>query len=311
MMQERTSGEFWVQNEWAPLKKVMVGIGVGVEPAPSPEDTYDPKSREHVLAGTYPTEAAVRAELTGFRELLTRLGVEVLTPPPLGTNQVFTRDIGFVLEDRFVVTSMVSDRAEEQKALRDILAGMPEDKIIQAPEHVRVEGGDVLPMDGELWVGYSEEPDFSNFVTARTNRAGLDWLQATFPNWKVRGFQLTKSDTDPRRNALHLDCALGVFGGQHALVHPEGFKVESELAYVLDQFPPNHVLKVSAEEMYDMNCNLFSISPNTVISAASFHRINAQLEAWGYTVHKVPFAETAKMEGLLRCSTLPLLRGHC
>jgi N-dimethylarginine dimethylaminohydrolase len=53
---------------------------------------------------------------------------------------------------------------------------------------------------------------------------------------------------------------------------------------------------------------LFSISPDTVISAASFDRINAQLEAWGYTVHKVPFAETAKMEGLLRCSTLPLLR---
>jgi N-dimethylarginine dimethylaminohydrolase len=34
------------------------------------------------------------------------------------------------------------------------------------------------------------------------------------------------------------------------------------------------------------------------------------LRGWGYEVLTVPYRETAKMGGLLRCTTLPLRRGH-
>jgi len=36
--------------------------------------------------------------------------------------------------------------------------------------------------------------------------------------------------------------------------------------------------------------------------------VNAQLRAWGYNVLEIPFNETAKLEGLLRCVTLPIVR---
>lgn len=303
-----SSSPFFVVDEWSPLQDVFVGIGVGMGPAPTIEETYDPKSREHVLAGTYPTEVDVRRELTAFRKKLAELGVNVLTPSPLGTNQVFTRDIGFVIGDRFVKTAMVADRADEQLALTDILADVPSDCIVEAPEGVRVEGGDVMPVGGEIWVGYSAESDFERYTTARTNEAALVWLQQVFPDWQVRGFQLTKSDDNPRKNALHLDCALSVLGGGHAIIHPDGFKQQSDVDFLFDRFHEQHRLEVDAEEMYHMNCNLFSVSPTTVISGRGFDRVNAQLRLWGYDVHEVAFSETAKMEGLLRCATLPLRR---
>jgi N-dimethylarginine dimethylaminohydrolase len=60
--------------------------------------------------------------------------------------------------------------------------------------------------------------------------------------------------------------------------------------------------------MYQMNSNIFSISPEVIISEKGFNRLNLELRKRGFTVEEVPYAEISKMEGLLRCSTLPLRR---
>jgi N-dimethylarginine dimethylaminohydrolase len=60
--------------------------------------------------------------------------------------------------------------------------------------------------------------------------------------------------------------------------------------------------------MYEMNSNVFSISPKVILSEKGFVRLNNELKNKGFTVEEVPYAEIAKMEGLLRCSTLPLRR---
>ncbi|HCY81295.1 MAG TPA: amidinotransferase, partial [Xanthomarina gelatinilytica] len=45
-----------------------------------------------------------------------------------------------------------------------------------------------------------------------------------------------------------------------------------------------------------------------VISEKNFTRLNTWLREQGFTVEEVPYAEIAKQEGLLRCSTMPLIR---
>ena len=60
--------------------------------------------------------------------------------------------------------------------------------------------------------------------------------------------------------------------------------------------------------MYYMNSNVFSISEEVIISEKNFTRLNTWLREKGFTVEEVPYAEIAKQEGLLRCSTLPLIR---
>ena len=60
--------------------------------------------------------------------------------------------------------------------------------------------------------------------------------------------------------------------------------------------------------MYDMQCNLISITPVTWCRVPHLAESTHQLNAWGYRVHTTPMQETAKMEGLLRCVTMPLQR---
>jgi N-dimethylarginine dimethylaminohydrolase len=295
-------------NEWANLKKVVVGTAQSMGGTPALEEAYDPKSKEHIASGTFPKEADCVRELDALATLLQSMDVEVLRPEVMpDLNQIFARDVGIVVEDRLVATRLIADREDEWQGVVPLLADVPASHILHPPEGVRVEGGDVMPRDGELWVGYSAADDFDAFTTARTNEAALDWLSDQFPHWNVRGFQLQKSDTDPKDNALHLDCCLSTFAGGHAVFHPGGLKLADDVAFVRDTFQ-GHVLEVSSDEMYDMQCNLISVTPEDVVSCPPFETVNRQLEAWGYRVHTTTLQETAKMEGLLRCVTMPLHR---
>jgi N-dimethylarginine dimethylaminohydrolase len=57
-----------------------------------------------------------------------------------------------------------------------------------------------------------------------------------------------------------------------------------------------------------MNSNVFSIDTNVVVSEKKFNRLNNWLRSHGFVVEEIPYAEISKQEGLLRCSTLPLIR---
>jgi N-dimethylarginine dimethylaminohydrolase len=57
-----------------------------------------------------------------------------------------------------------------------------------------------------------------------------------------------------------------------------------------------------------MNCNVFSISEDVIVSERNFTRLNQWLRLNGFIVEEVPYAEISKQGGLFRCSTLPLIR---
>ena len=109
---------------------------------------------------------------------------------------------------------------------------------------------------------------------------------------------------------MHLDCCFQPVGHDKAVIYPDGFKNKADVQFLTDYFGEDHVFKITKEEMYEMNSNFFSISPEVVISDASFTRLNEQLEKWGITVEAVKYREVAKMEGLLRCTTMPLRRTY-
>ena len=295
-------------NEWNRLQTVVVGTAQSMGGTPSMDAAYDPKSKEHIQAGTFPTEADCQRELDGLASLLEARGIQVLRPEIVNDlNQIFSRDIGVVVDDRLIVTRVIEDRAAEWHGVAPLLKNVSESHLLHPPQGVRIEGGDVMPMNGELWVGFSDAADFNAFTTARTNEHALDWLSDQYRDWNVRGFQLTKSDVDPRTNALHLDCCLSVLSGGHAVFHPAGLKREEDRTFIRTRFEGN-LMEVNAEEMYEMQCNLISLSPQDVVSCPEFGRVNDQLKDWGYNVICTPLGETAKMEGLLRCVTMPLVR---
>ena len=78
--------------------------------------------------------------------------------------------------------------------------------------------------------------------------------------------------------------------------------------FLLNLFGIENLFHITREEMYHMYSNVFSIAPNIVVSEKNFVRLNNWLRENGFTVEEIPYAEIAKQEGLLRCSTMPLIR---
>lgn len=300
-----------VTNETDRLKAVILGTAVSNGATPTLEEAYDPKSAEHIKAGTYPIEKDMVAEMDAFATVLQKYGVQVYRPEIIrDCNQIFTRDIGFVIDDVFIKANILPDRQAEFQAIEYIVKQMNPDKVVTPPEEVHIEGGDVMPWNEHIFIGTYKGDDYKEQVTARTNMAGVAFIQKLFPHKKVKEFDLVKSKTEARDNALHLDCCFQPVGKNKAIIYKGGFRSEADYQYLVDIFGAGNLFHIEREEMYEMNSNVFSISPEVVVSEKHFTRLNAWLRAQGLTVEEIPYSEISKQEGLLRCSTLPLLRDN-
>ena len=298
-----------VNDETATLRSVILGTATLNGPTPSVEEAYDPKSRFHIAQGSYPLEADMVQELEDFAAVLVKHGVEVFRPEVIeNCNQIFSRDIGFVVNDCFVRANILPDRVREIEAIAQVLKQIDPHKILTPPQEVHVEGGDVMPHHYYLFVGYYKGADSPETITARTNEAAVAWLESVFTTKEVKAFELRKSNTDPFTNALHLDCCFQPVGDHYAIIHEEGFLHLEDVDFLTELFGEENLFKISAQEMYDMTSNIFSISPKVVVSDHHFVRLNAWLRERGITVETISFREIAKQEGLLRCTTLPLSR---
>lgn len=298
-----------ISNETSRLKTVILGVANSIGDQPKLEDAYDPKSIKHIKEGTYPEEEDMIKEIESVADILKKHDVEVLRPDILNDyNQIFSRDIGFVIEDKFIFANILPDREKEIKAIEHILDKIDSDKKIRLPEHCHIEGGDVMPHGDSILVGTCRGEDYSDYITARTNVEAVEELQKLFPDKKVKSFNLRKSNTDPKANALHLDCCFQPVGNNYAIIHKNGFLEEEEYQWLINLYGKENVFEINAQEMYDMNSNIFSISETVVISDEYFTRLNEWLRSKEILVETVNYREIAKQEGLLRCSTLPLIR---
>ncbi|TAI49642.1 dimethylarginine dimethylaminohydrolase family protein [Flagellimonas allohymeniacidonis] len=298
-----------IVDETAPLKAVILGTAESCGPVPKPEEAYDPKSLEHILAGTYPKEEDMVKEMDAFAEVFHKYGVKVFRPEVLkDCNQIFSRDIAFVIEDKLFHSNILPDREREFEAIHEVLDQIDPKKIIRPPEEVHIEGGDVMPWNDYIFIGTYTGKDYPDFITARTNKEAVEFIQELFPNKTVKAFELRKSNTNAKDNALHLDCCFQPVGKDKAILHKNGFLVEEEYQWLVDYFGKENIFEIDKDEMYNMFSNVFSISPEVVVSEKSFTRLNNWLREQGFTVEEIPYAEIAKQEGLLRCSTMPLIR---
>ncbi len=298
-----------INDEISRLRAVVLGRADSNGPVPKLEDAYDPKSAEHIRAGTYPTDEDMTNEMEAVAQVLEKYDVKVYRPHSIEDyNQIFCRDIAFVIEDKFIIANILDDRSEEIDAIEHVMKEIDPSKIIEFPDDAHIEGGDVMPWGDYIFVGTYYGKDYSKYITARTNMKGVEHLQKIFPHKKIKSFSLRKSNTVADENALHLDCCFQPLGRGKAIIHKEGFLIEDEYEWLVNFFGRENCFHIDKREMYDMNSNIFSISPDVVISEKNFTRLNNWLREQGFIVEEVPYAEIAKQEGLLRCSTLPLVR---
>lgn len=301
--------ELNIKNETSRLRVVVLGSAINNGPTPAAEEAYDPKSLEHILAGTYPKESDMVAEMEAFNKILQKYNVTVFRPETIANyNQIFTRDIGFVIDGVFIKSNILPDRERELDAIHYIIDQIDPKKVVRPPSAVHIEGGDVILWNNYIFIGTYKGSDYKDYITARTNLQGVQYIKELFPNRIVRGFDLVKSKMEARDNALHLDCCFQPVGKDKGIIYKRGFREEADYMFLVNLFGKENLFHLTREEMYNMNSNIFSIDSNVVVSEKNFTRLNNWLRANGFTVEEIPYAEIAKQEGLLRCSTLPLIR---
>ncbi|WP_303318136.1 arginine deiminase family protein [Flavivirga abyssicola] len=301
--------ELNIKNETSRLRAVVLGTAKSSGPTPKVEACYDPKSVEHVIAGTYPKEEDMVMEMEAVAAVFEKYDVKVYRPEVIkDCNQIFSRDIAFVIEDKIIRANILPNREKEVKAIKHVWDQVKKENRIILPEACHVEGGDVMPWNDHIFIGTYSGEDYPNIITARTNTDAVIAIQELFPEKIVKSFELRKSNTNAKENALHLDCCFQPIGKDKAILHKNGFLVEHEYEWLVDFFGKENIFEITKDEMYQMNSNVFSISENVIISEKNFTRLNTWLREKGFTIEEVPYAEIAKQEGLLRCSTMPLIR---
>ena len=293
-----------VHTEWGRLGRVVVGHGRDMGVRPTVETAYDPTSRAHLAAGTYPNETAVAMELDGLAEVLSSHGVDVVRPADVpDLEQVFARDVGLVIEDVFFRSRMIEDRQAEWSGIAPLLEDL---SVEEVPEEVHVEGGDVLLLDDAIAIGVTRKPNLVDKQTARTNPEAAEFFRGRFPHREVIEVELHKDDHNPLLSALHLDCAYMPLGGGDAIIAPEAFLQYS----LLEALKKRHssVIDISSNEAALLQSNLLHLDERTILIDPRFKRVGSALESLGYALIPCPMESVGRMGGLFRCTTLPLNR---
>ena len=297
-----------IENEYSELKTVILGIADDLGVPPQESDAYDPRSLYHIKNNSYPIEDDLLRELDNFYNKLLKHNVDVIRPSNINNcNQIFARDLGFVISNLFFLSNIVPNRHDELKGIDDTLNNL-DVGVIKLPEFMHIEGGDVIVHNDKVFIGTYIEDDYSSLITARTNYSSIDYLKSMITSKEIIPLELNKSNTDIYKNTLHLDCCFQTISNDKAIICPDGFKNKKDVEYLINYFGQKNTFIATSEETFELTSNVLVISPDVIVTRLKSDRLNSWLENIGVLVEKVNYSNVSKMSGLFRCSTLPLNR---
>ena len=297
-----------IENEYSKLKTVILGIADDLGLPPKESDAYDPRSLYHIKNNSYPIEDDLLRELDNFYNKLLKHNVDVIRPSNINNcNQIFARDLGFVISNLFFLSNIVPNRHDELKGIDDTLNNL-DVGVIKLPEFMHIEGGDVIVHNDKVFIGTYIEDDYSSLITARTNYSSIDYLKSMITSKEIIPLELNKSNTDIYKNTLHLDCCFQTISNDKAIICPDGFKNKKDVEYLINYFGQKNTFIATSEETFELTSNVLVISPDVIVTRLKSDRLNSWLENIGVLVEKVNYSNVSKMSGLFRCSTLPLNR---
>ena len=298
--------EIFVNNENDKLTDVIVGNSINFKSKINFRDLYDPISLFHYLKGTFPIKSELQNQISQFKKVLKKYNVKIHDLDIINTNQIFARDLGFVIEEKFFLSSILPARENEIKGLDSLLSKIK--NIVRIPADKHIEGGDVIIDNDNIFIGYYDQKDYKNQITARTNIQAVKFMKKECPNKNIIPLELIKSPHNPKLNALHLDCCFQPVSKNKAVICKQAFKNPHELNQLISFYQEDNLFEITLDEMSRLYSNFLSIDKNTVISDIKFKRLNKWFENMNIEVEEIDYSEISKLGGLFRCTTLPLLR---
>lgn len=277
-----TNQSTYCQSEFTDLEKVII-----VKPSYMKITEVINETQKHYKNTNIDIPLALQQH-KAFVQTLKNHQIEVIELPanPSLHEQVFTRDIGFVIGNQLFVSSMSEAvRQDETSVLRQWI--QKNNVPFQDDLPASIEGGDVLLDGSKLWIG----------ETNRTTKQAIQEIQQKLPSYSVRSLLLDES-------ILHLDCVFNIIDEETALVYPPAFTTKG-----LESIAAHYdLIEVNDKEQFQMGPNVLPLGDGKIISLPQNERLNNAMEAKGFTVIRVEFSEIIKSGGSFRCCTLPLKR---
>lgn len=279
--QQKTATELFCKNEYGKLAHVLMCPPTYMRIEEVINNTQTHYAKENIN----PRKAV--AQFDSFLRVLQGEGVEVelLSPVAQLPEQVFTRDIGFVIGECAFLSNMYhpirqQETWEAEKFWEE--RGLTFQRL-----QSHIEGGDLFVDEETIWLG----------VGGRTLREAAKELQSRLPEHEVVPIEM-------RAEYLHLDCVFNVVAPDIALVYREAIP-----PMLLDRLKRRYELvAVTEHEQFCMGTNMLSLGDGKVVSQPQNQRINESLLRLGLDVLEVDISEIIKSGGAFRCMTFPLRR---
>jgi dimethylargininase len=213
-----------------------------------------------------------------YEQLLEKLGARLISLPaePDLPDSMFVEDPAIVLDELAVIMPLgTASRRPEAASLAQALSKFRKLEYVTLPG--TMEGGDVLRIDKQLFVG----------LTKRTNSEGIAQLAA------ILGLYDYEVIVVPVNGCLHLKSAVTYIGDNTLLANRDWF----------DSIPLAGFEWIDVDPAEPHAANALTLA-DIVIFPASFPRTRARLESSGFHVTPIDISELQKAESGLTCSSL-------
>jgi len=219
-----------------------------------------------------------QAQHHAYIQALKELGCAVLELPaePDLPDSVFVEDTAFILPEMAVITRPGADsRKPETESI--IRALKPYRELVFITEPATVDGGDVLVLEKDIFVGMS----------TRSNQEAANQIIELVGKYGYRAHGVEMHD------CLHLKTAVTRIDAKTLLINRRWVDVE--------QFEGFDLIDVDSSEPFAANCLPVK---GEIIFPTAFPKTRGRLESKGYKVKTVQVDELAKAEGAVSCCSL-------
>lgn len=219
-----------------------------------------------------------RAQHGEYVKTLKDLGCEVIELPAEADlpDSVFVEDTALILPEVAVITRPGADsrKPETESIVRALTPLIP---IVRVREPATVDGGDILVLGKQIYVGLS----------TRSNQEAINQLNELLSRYgySVIGVEL--------HDCLHLKSAVTRVDDHTLLINRDW--VDSH------GFGNSGLIDVDSSEPHAANCLLIG---KAILYPTAFPKTRARLEERGHKVVTVNVSELAKAEGAVTCCSL-------
>lgn len=200
-------------------------------------------------------------------------------------DQVFTKDIGFVINDTFFISKM---KKEDRRIETPILKSLIEENNLKFYEmDNNIEGGDVARHGNIVFIG----------ISTRTTIEGAMELQKELNN---RNMDIEVIPIHFDTSKLHLDCVFSTLDENSGVISPYVYDKAIIKKYI------NNLYEISKEDSDVLGTNLIYLGNKEVFS--SNKNVVDMLKSNNYNATFIDYTEIMKAGGSLACSSLVTLR---